>query len=244
MKSRISRLSYFVMPNEVIEKYRTREISSVDVAVYAALCSLRREYDGVCICQKQIATMCGLTEKTVSKSAERLYLCGLIINIIIEEVKRKKKYKTAVYHLKPLSDNGFFLCPRHIFLNTRITPKQFAMYFFMCRSQSPEYGKSWNSYNDICDKLGYSRGQRSEVITLIGALVELGLVRKTVRRIKKVFVDNIYRICAFEPIKHEKHPVTSRAQFKRYDKKGVLSTIIVPPFHRNVKPQFMQILLI
>jgi hypothetical protein len=76
----------------------------------------------------------------------------------------------------------------------------YAMYFFMCRACSAEYCKSWNSFNDICDKLGYGRGQRSEVIRLIGSLVECGLLKKTVRRIKGVFVDNIYRIAGFEGI--------------------------------------------
>jgi hypothetical protein len=36
------------------------------------------------------------------------------------------------------------------------------------------------------------------VVKLIGSLADFGLIKKTVRRIKGVFVDNIYRICGFE----------------------------------------------
>jgi hypothetical protein len=243
-----NRKNYFVMPNAVIEKYRTREISAVDVTVYAALCSLRRELDGVCVCQKRLAFMCGITAKTVSASVERLYSCGLIRNIIIEVVKQMKKYKTAIYQLKPLPESGFFFCPRTIFFQTCITPKMYAMYFFMCQTRHFEYEKSWNSYNDICVKLGFGKNQRSEVISLIGKLVALELITKTVRHRRGVFVDNIYRVAEFDIfdiiVQNEKHPVTSRAQFKRsFCEKHFLNTTIIPSFRGNVNTTYSQILL-
>jgi Cdc6-like AAA superfamily ATPase len=74
----------------------------------------------------------------------------------------------------------------------------FAVYFFLCCVNHSEYGKSWNSYNDLCLKMGFGKGQRSEVIKLIGGLVELGLIEKTVRQMNGVYVDNIYRISGFE----------------------------------------------
>jgi len=190
-----------VLPNEVIDLYRLREISAVDVAVYSALCSLRREYDGVRVSQKRLAFMCGIkSEKTIAASVHRLYLCGLIKNVIIETVNHWKKYKTSIYCLKPLPDSGFFFVPRQIFRMTRITPKMFAVYFFLCCANHCEYGKSWNSYGDLCVKMGFGKGQRSEVMRLIGELVERGLLKKTVRRIKGVYVDNIYRITGFDGI--------------------------------------------
>jgi predicted transcriptional regulator len=190
------------MPNEVIEKYRDREISAVDVSVYACLCSLRREYDGVRVSQRRVASFARLTEKTVSASVERLYNCGLVLNVITDVVKRRKKYQTSIYHLKPLPSSGFFFVPRHVF-NFSLSPKMFAIYAFLCKSNSFDYHgepKSWNSYNDICDKLGFKRCQRSEVVKLIGGLAALGLIKKTVRRIKKAFVDNIYRVVGFAQI--------------------------------------------
>jgi hypothetical protein len=48
--------------------------------------------------------------------------------------------------------------------------------------------------------MGFNRGQRSEVMRLIGSLAELELIKKTVRKIKGVYVDNIYRVCGFENI--------------------------------------------
>jgi len=212
--------SYFVMSNEVMERYRCREISAVDVAVYSALCNLRREYDGVRVSRKRLAFMCGITEKTVSASVYRLYSCGLIRNVITEVVKQVKKYKTSVYQLKPLPKSGFFFAPRHIFLQTRITPKMFAMYLFMCRACSVEYAKSWNSYGDICDKLGFGKGQRSEVVKLIGSLVECELLKKTVRRIKGVFVDNIYRVAGFYEVVEK----ADKKQQRPSDDSGTLFT--------------------
>jgi predicted transcriptional regulator len=185
------------MSNEVMERYRRREISAVDVAVYSALCSLRRELDGVRVGQKRLAIMCGITEKTVSVSVFRLYSCGLIVNVITEEVKHWKKYRTSIYQLKSLPESGYFFVPRCIFCHTGVSAKMFAMYIFMCKSRHFEYEKSWNSYNDICVKLGFGKGQRSEVMRLISGLVKCGLLKKTVRRVKGVFVDNIYRVAGF-----------------------------------------------
>jgi len=186
------RASYFVLPNVVMEKYRCRDISAVDVAVYSALCSLRRDYDGVRESQKRIASMCGITEKTVSASVYRLYLCGLIKNVIIE--RNGMKYKTTVYHLESLPESGYFFVPRCIFRHTDISAKMFAVYIFLCCVQHNEYEKSWNSYSDLCEKMGFNKGQRSEVIRLIGNLSERGLIKKTVRKVNGKYVDNIYRV--------------------------------------------------
>jgi len=240
MKSRLPKLtrniSYFVMSDEVMRLYRKREISAVDVKVYAYLCSLRREYDGICVCQRQIAFMCGLSAKTVSTSAERLYSCGLIKNIIIETVKQKRKYKTAIYQLKPLPKSGFCFVTRNIFSHYSLKPKMFATYLFMCNAQSHEYGKSWNSYSDICEQLGFGKCQLSEVKRLVKSLVELGLIKKTVRKIKHVFVDNIYRVCGIMAITaKENHPAANRVKFKKQNENAFSIKIIIPLFFQKVK---------
>jgi predicted transcriptional regulator len=236
--------NYFVMSDEILQLYRCREISAIDVRVYSYLCSLRIKYKGVQVSQRRIASICGITEKTVRKSVYRLFHSGLIERIIIETQKHKIKYKTSVYVLKPLPDSGFFFCSRFIFMN-QISHKAFAAYLFMCDSHSFEYGKSWNSYNDVCVQLGFGKNQRSEVVALIGELVMVGLVKKTIRKIKGIFVDNIYRVGEFDNISHkhrfkEKHPVTSRVQFKKSFEKKILTSVIIPPFAENVKPHYMQ----
>jgi predicted transcriptional regulator len=252
MRSIFFKKSYFALPNEVIEKYRTREISAVDVTLFAALCSLRRYYNGVRASQRTIAVMCGNTKKTVAASVYRLYLAGLIADVITETVKHRKKYKMSIYVLKPLPVSGFFLVPRRIF-GVSIPPKMFAMYLFMCRARSYEYGKTWNSYNDISEKLGYGKNQRSEVVALIGGLVERGLIKKTVRRIKKVFVDNIYRIIDFENSvikkkrQSEKRPADTgtlslKNNFSKTSK-VFSSSVIIPQTYDCVKPQYMQLSL-
>jgi len=190
--------------------------------------------------------MCGVSEKTVSVSAYRLYQAGLIVSVVTETVKRKIKYKTSVYILKPLPKSGFFFVPRRIFRHTRVTAKMFAVYCFMCRALSAEYGKSWNSYNDICAKLGFGKNQRSEVVKLIGELVEIGLIKKTVRRIKKVFADNIYRVVGYaeavteKPKQKEKRPDSNGTQ-SLYTNGKPLSTVIISPLRENVKPFYRQL---
>jgi len=242
--------SYLVLPDELIELYRARQISAVDVKVYAYLCSLRTKYNGVRVSQKRIALMCGITEKTVSQSVWRLYESGLIRNVIIEVVKRKIKYKTSIYELKPLPSRGFFFCLRKIF-NFGLNFKMFAVYLFLCSAHSFEYGKSWNSYNDILFQLGFNKGQRSELVALIGGLAKLGLVRKTVRQIKRTFVDNIYRVTGFDEVVKKK----SRHEEKRPAVNGTLNLkttssikslktkFIIPQESASVKPLYMQLRL-
>jgi predicted transcriptional regulator len=184
-----------------MEKYRTCEISAVDVAVYSALCSLRRGFDGVRLSQRKIALICNIKSvKTVAASVHRLYKIGLIRNVITPVVKKMKKYETSIYQLKPLPVSGFFFVPKSVLQFTCVAPKMFAVYSFLCYSNHSEYVKSWNSYADLCVKMGFSRGQRSEVIKLIGSLAGLGLIKKTIRKIKGVYVDNIYRVCGIEGV--------------------------------------------
>jgi len=255
-KRKGNKKSYFVMPDEVIEKYSSREISAVDVKIYAALCSLRRGRDSVCVTQKRLALMCGISEKTTGVSVQRLYNSGLIPQIVTYSSGRAKpKYKkeTYIYILKPLPKSGFFFCPRNVFYCYNLSSKMFSVYVFMCKSQSLEYEKSWNSYNDICAKLGFGKCQRSEVMKLINALVALGLIKKTVRRIKKVFVDNIYRVVGFAEItaqtskiiQKETRPAVNGTHFTQWNFKGyekaLNSTLIIPPFRENVKPFYQQI---
>lgn len=203
-----SRKSYFTLPNTVIEMYASREISEVDIRVYAYLSSLSMRdfngYTGVKVTQRKIAARCEITENTVSASTSRLYKAGLIKIFAVEhssfKPKRKRHIKeTYIYNLQPLPESGFFFCPRNVFKYS-MPHKMFAVYLFLCRSHDIEYGMSWNSFNDICRKLGFGKNQRSEVVTLIDGLVELGLIKKTKRRFKKVYVDNIYRVLGLAEI--------------------------------------------
>jgi len=251
-KIQMKSISYFVLPNEAIELYASRTISAVDLTVYCYLHSLRREYDGVCVSRKQIAAACGLCENTATAAVNRLYNCGLILDIIIEETKEIKKYKTAVYRLKPLpssnSGSGFCFVPRGIFTYRGISPKMFAVFFFMCMAQHLGYGKSWNSYNNIRERLGFCENQLSEVKRLVNALAEVGVVAKTVRKIKQVFIKNIYRVRGFASFDtgtktkkkaKENRSAANRARFKTIANKKTSiskSKVIIPRFFYNVKP--------
>jgi len=198
--------SYFAVDNAILMLYQNRTILATDVCVYSYLCSRRKNglFNGVRVSQEKIAFYCGLTRKTVAASIDRLMACGLITAVIHNIKKARKKYETSIYALKPLPKSGFILIPRFIFrfpiksiAQNTVTTKMFAIFVLMCKAQSFEYEKSWNSYSDICEKLGFSENQRSEIIKLIGRMETVGLIKKTVRRIKGVFVDNIYRIVGF-----------------------------------------------
>jgi hypothetical protein len=84
-------------------------------------------------------------------------------------------------------------------------------------------------------------------VKLIGQLTELELIKKTVRTIKKVFVDNIYHVAGFMEVQstaqREKHSVTSRVQFLKSDENKCSTTTIIPPLFVKVKPFFEQISL-
>jgi len=206
--------NYFLLSDEVLTLYQNRGISAVDAVVISYLYSARNIHTdiltgeksalyGVRVCQERIAFMCGITPKTVAASVSRLYDAGVIENVITERKKRSPKYKTSIYILKPLpvSDRNpagsYFFVPRSAF-NHDLKPKEFVLVLDFCRQHSFEFGKSWNSYNDICERLGFNKkNQRSEVARLVAGLVNRGIVGKKVRRVKKVFVDNIYSIANY-----------------------------------------------
>ncbi|MDR2532748.1 MAG: hypothetical protein LBC82_07905 [Oscillospiraceae bacterium] len=243
--------SYFVLSNEVIEMYRRRELSAIDIKVFSYLSSLRMHgFKGFRVGQKMIAFRCGITENTVRKSVYRLYNLGLIERVIIETREHCLiKFKTSVYTLQELPESGFFFIPRRIFF-VSLPPKMFTIYLFMCRARSFEYEKSWNSYNDIAARLGFGKGQRSEVVALIGGLVERGLIKKTVRRMNKVFVDNVYRVTDFKEAvlkriwKNEKRSGVNGTLFSLNNisktTKMPNTTIIISSFCGNVNPLYIQ----
>jgi len=75
------------------------------------------------------------------------------------------------------------------------------------------------------------------------------LIKKTVRRIKKVFVDNIYRVAGFAEAVIEKPKIRQKekrsaeigTQFSFSNEKALLSPTIVSPFRENVKPFYKQL---
>jgi predicted transcriptional regulator len=204
--------NYFVLSNEALELYRQRVINATDVVVFCYLSSLRRRYDGVRVSQKRIAAYCGISSlNTVSSSIQRLYNAGLIEEVVINTRKAIKKYETSIYILKPLLKSGFSFVPRSAFA-AGLKAKEFVVFVFMCSAYNFEYGKSWNSYNDICDRLGFSRNSRSEIVKIVGRLVETGLLTKKVRRIKNVYVDNIYRVANY--LKEAARKIVSRKEWK------------------------------
>jgi predicted transcriptional regulator len=194
--------SYFAAPTEIFALYKTRVIFAIDVRLIAYMYSCCIGGNAVKITKERIARRCGICVNTVAASVKRLKAAGLIEHI--EKKIRKgvvKKFGTTTYRLKPLPESGFFLCEREK-LRAAVTPKQFAIYLSACHMQNFEYDKFWNSYNDISVRLGFGKTARSEVMRLVKGLVQLGLLKKKVRKTankncKYVYVDNLYNVVDF-----------------------------------------------
>jgi predicted transcriptional regulator len=198
--------SYFAVPTAVFEAYKLRKISAVDLKILAYLYSLRREFSGVQVSRRRIGEICGVTEKTATASVERLYNADFVTSVVTMRKERHFRFETAVYGLKPIA-KGFFLFPRSIFRRAvNLSAQTFAVLAFFCHATNFEFEKSWNSYGDICRKLGYNhKNSRSRVMNSVKILTELGFVKKRRRKAvnlsgkspKNVFIDNIYRVSGY-----------------------------------------------
>jgi hypothetical protein len=85
-------------------------------------------------------------------------------------------------------------------------PRDFAAYADYCHAQNYEYGKSWNSYKNLCERLGFRADHvRSKVIAIVKKLTGSGLLDKKTRKIfvgkfrnrAQIFVKNLYAVAGF-----------------------------------------------
>lgn len=183
----------FRMPNKIFDM--NMRLSATELTVLAALYSLR----GVCyknkkyirISQKAIATMTGLTPKTISRIIDKLNRLNLIF-----EVRRYfvDEHKLGTYHYTlPVVKYNYFFVSRRIFkLSNKLTASEFRMYLFCCKCADSRTMQFWNSFNDICNQLNL---HRSSVIATLKSLIKKGLINRY--RVKKKdgsYADNYYQI--------------------------------------------------
>lgn len=181
----------FKMPNTIFDM----NLTSTELTVLTAMYSLR----GVCyknkkyvrISQKAIATMTGLTPKTISRIIDKLNRLNLIL-----EVRRYfvDKHKLGTYHYTlPIVKYNYFFVSRRIFkLSNKLTASEFRMYLFCCKCVDSRTMQFWNSFNDICNQLNL---HRSSVIATLKSLIKKGLISRY--RVKKKdcsYADNYYQI--------------------------------------------------
>jgi predicted transcriptional regulator len=200
------RPNYFALTVEVLELSARGLLLENSVRVIAFLHSRKASHnEGVAISQEAIGEACGIkSPQTVRRCLDELKEHGLITwEEEFGEHPKGRYYKPIhVYGLKKVPKRGYILIPRDVFLlmHKFTTKKDFVVYLFKLHAQWHEAGVSWNSYNDICDRIGCKKkNQRSRVMKCIKTLTNLGLSVKTKRQAstekgKLKYIDNIYRV--------------------------------------------------
>lgn len=181
----------FKMPNNIFEK----NLSATELTVLTTMYSLR----GVCyrnkkfvrISQKAIATITGLTPKTISRIIDKLRRLNLIL-----EIKRYfvDSHKLGTYHYTlPIVKYNYFFVNRKIFkLTNKLTASEIRMYLYCCKCADSRTMQFWNSFNDISSQLGL---HRSSVISTLKSLIKKGLIsRYRVTKKDGSYADNYYQI--------------------------------------------------
>ena len=181
----------FKMPNTIFDM----NLSATELTVLTAMYSLR----GVCyknkkyvrISQKAIATMTGLTPRTISRIIDKLNRLNLIL-----EVRRYfvDEHKLGTYHYTlPVVKYNYFFVSRRIFkLSNKLTASELRMYLYCCKCADSRTMQFWNSFNDICNQLNL---HRSSVIATLKSLIKKGLIsRYRVKKKDGSYADNYYQI--------------------------------------------------
>lgn len=193
-----------------------------EVVVYAYLLSIHATVKTlagnsiVTVKQSTIAEKCNIRSlQTVRRILAILTGMGLV-EPIKRNFMRNGHRGTYEYEIKPLpTSSGYFMVPRRTF--GLLSPRQMYVYMFLCKAESIELWRSWNSYNDISDQIHM---KREMVVKTIRELVELKLVVRMRRKAKDnphVFVDNHYQIIRYVRSRIRKRKVQP---YRKYDCTG------------------------
>lgn len=235
----------FRMPNKIFDM--NMRLSATELTVLAALYSLR----GVCyknkkyvrISQKAIATMTGLTPKTISRIIDKLRRLNLVLDIKRYFVD---SHKLGTYHYTlPVIKYSYFFVSRKIFkLTNKLTASEMRMYLYCCKCADSRTMQFWNSFNDISNQLGL---HRSSVISTLKSLIKKGLIiRYRVTKKDGSYADNYYQINSIlikKPKIHKKKRRYYRVASSIFPFRFVLCSRksykgIVQDLHKSVKCYF------
>lgn len=191
-------MNYFRISNQIFDM----GLAPSEAVVYAYLCSIHASMKmlngnkAICVKQSTIAQKCSIR----SLQTVRVILTSLCERGLVEPVRRLTKRNgnkgTYEYELNELAvEKGFFMIPRKAFgiLNTR----QMFVYMFLCKAESSELNKSWNSYNDIAKQIGMKREMVVKTISELVALKQIVRMRRKSKENNRVFVDNHYQIIRY-----------------------------------------------
>ncbi len=219
---------YIPIPNFYIEN---TNLSDSTFAVGLYLYALHQSYGEntidasiIKVKQETIATFCGLSVDTVQRACANLIAEGYIIDRT-RAVRQDRTLGTYTYALRKFDCT----CDRHTFIALRaikrLTAKETHLYALFAMWRANNANTFYHSLQDVSAALTASK---AKVITLIKKLIEIGLVRKQLRKTRcGDYTENKYFVVCF---------VTGTIKPKRRQKKrnGKANTVS-PRIKRSTK---------
>ena len=191
-------VQYIPIPNFYIEN---KNLSDSTFAVGLYLYALHHSYGEntldasvVKVKQETIAASCGLSVDTVQRACASLITEGYIIDRT-RAVRRDRTLGTYTYALRKFDCNRdkYTLIARRAI--ERLTAKETHLYALFAKYRANDTNTFYHSLQDVSVALAASR---AKVIALIKKLIELGLVRKQLRKTRyRDYGENRYFVVSF-----------------------------------------------
>ncbi len=182
--------NYFIMSNDI-----DFSMSDSELFVQTYLYSIKgfTNLYGRCVKVKQetIAKACKISTATVARALKGLMQKGIIINKV-RSIKSNGHLSTCYYVLKPVDESYFMVYRKALKL---LSARLIKPYLFICRSAKHKTNSCYQSYSDIAVATGI---KRTDVLSIIKELNELGLIRKRKKITKSGdYTDNTYFVVGF-----------------------------------------------
>jgi len=210
---------YIPIPNFLIENSNLSDSAfAVGLYLYSQHHSYGRNTDDASIVkvkQETIAASCGLSVDTVQRACASLIAEGFIIDRT-RAIRRDGTLGTYTYALRKFDCNR----DKYTFIALRaikfLTAKEMHLYALFAKFKANYTNEFFHSLKDVSLAL---KASKAKVIALIKKLIEIGLVRKQLRKTNKHdYTENKYFVVCF---------VTGTLKKKRGQKKrnGVRPTV-------------------
>ena len=214
----MKKTQYIPIPNFLIENSNLSDSAfAVGLYLYSQHHSYGRNTDDASIVkvkQETIASFCGISVDTVQRACHALIAEGIIIGRTRECHDHKLgTYTYELHKFDQACDSYTYIYMRAL---TRLTAKEMHLYALFAKFKANYTNEFFHSLKDVSLAL---KASKAKVIALIKKLIEIGLVRKQLRKTNKHdYTENKYFVVCF---------VTGTLKKKRGQKKrnGVRPTV-------------------
>lgn len=225
-------LNYFLMSNDI-----DFSMSDSELFVQTYLYSIKgfTNLYGRCVKVKQetIAKACNISVATVTRALKSLIQKGIIINKV-RSIKSNGHLSTCYYVLKPVDTSNYFIVHRKAL--KQLSARLIKPYLFICRSVDNKTNSCYQSYSDIAAVTGI---KRTDVISIIKELNDLGLIRKKKKITKNGdYTDNTYFVIGFIVAKIFKKG-QKKMSYLRQSKLINKLVKVIPSFKKHCTSLFM-----